>query len=126
MKTLLALILFLPAAAFGAITATNILPSASYNGTATTGAFPVTGTLATAPITVQIAHAAPPSTNAFLVRVQVSLDGTNFVTASTYVPASTNAVGAAYVPSFASLPVYLRLETVTTNANTANAILIKQ
>jgi len=56
------------------------------------------------------------ATNALHVNVQVSVDGTNFVTVATYWPSSTNAVTDSFSPGYAAQTIYLRTQAVTTNA----------
>lgn len=56
------------------------------------------------------------STNALLINVQLSIDGTNFYTVATYYPSVTNATTDAYAPTYSALPVYMRAQVVTTNA----------
>lgn len=57
------------------------------------------------------------ATNAFLINVQMSIDGTNFFTVSTYYP-NTNSVGVTnytdtFSPAYSGIPIYLRAQAVT-------------
>lgn len=58
------------------------------------------------------------ATNMLHVNIQVSIDGTNFVTVATYWPSATNATTERFVPSYSLQTLYLRAQAVTSNTVT--------
>ena len=56
------------------------------------------------------------NTNAAALKVQISTDGTNYSTTSTYFFPETNSGGYTYYAPSTNLSVYLRVQAVTTNA----------
>ena len=56
------------------------------------------------------------NTNAAALKVQISTDGTNYSTTSTYFFPETNSGGYTYYALSTNLSVYLRVQAVTTNA----------
>jgi hypothetical protein len=54
-------------------------------------------------------------TNALQMNVQLSLDGTNFVTISSWKSSVTNAGAYGYTVTPTNWPVYMRVQSVTTN-----------
>lgn len=62
------------------------------------------------------------ATNSLSGNVQISFDNTNFYSVSTYWPSKTNATTEIYSPNISSVPVYIRLQIVTTNAVQVGAI----
>jgi hypothetical protein len=66
-----------------------------------------------------LAHGALTATNNLPVKIQLSLDGTNFITVSTNWPSSTNATAATpetIWPAFTGNSVYMRISVTTTNS----------
>lgn len=57
-------------------------------------------------------------TNALVVNIQYSFDGSNWQTVATYRPSRTNATVDTYTPSVNSLTVFTRVQAVTTNTVT--------
>jgi hypothetical protein len=55
-------------------------------------------------------------TNAAALKVQISTDGTNYTTSSTYLFPQTNSGGYTYYAPSTNVQVYLRVQAVTTNA----------
>lgn len=56
------------------------------------------------------------STNAVTLNIQMSTDNTNFNTIGTYTFAQTNSGAYSYYQTPTNIPVYLRVQAVTTNA----------
>ena len=63
-----------------------------------------------------ISHGTLTETNALRINIQVSLDGSNFITAATWWPARTNAWSVNFSPNYAAQTIWLRAQAVTTNA----------
>jgi hypothetical protein len=64
-------------------------------------------------------------TNALVVNVQLSMDGSNWVTVSTYRPTTTNATVDLFAPSTHDIACYMRAQAVTTNTVTVGVTTIK-
>jgi hypothetical protein len=56
------------------------------------------------------------ATQALVINVQISVDNTNFLTVATWTPPTTNATSWKFNPSYATQPIYLRSQIVTTGA----------
>jgi len=72
--------------------------------------------------TFLVQHGSLGSTNALTLYAQVSLDGTNFLTISTWRPTNTSAATETFTLGYGSVTNHLRVQVVTTNAVTVNAI----
>lgn len=55
------------------------------------------------------------NTNACSLKVQISTDGTNFITTSTYLFPQTNSGGYTYYAPSTNIQVYVRVQATTTN-----------
>ena len=89
---------------------------ATVNNTTTNSTALAVGTFNMPVGTFLIQNGGLSSTNALLVNVQVSVDGTNFLTVATYRPTVTNAVTDTYVPSYSAQTIYIRAQAITTNS----------
>ena len=65
------------------------------------------------------------TTNQLIVNLQISVDGTNFLTVFTYQPSITNAQTDTYNTSSTNFAVYARAQIVTTT-NTSVGVIMQQ
>ena len=116
-------VLVLAALMVRATTMSYIGTLATVNNTTSNSVAVAVGTFSIPRVTLAVQNGALTSTNALRINVQLTTDGTNYVTIASGWPSSTNAGSWTLSPTFTNQTISLRIQTVTTNSVTVAGAL---